>query len=414
MKRGLLLLLLLISCVGRASELPSWASSPRNVVVPSTAQLYDELEVSVDWDFVWGKIYVLNDERKWVEFRSKNPVVDGWVRDKARFELDLDSGFSVGKSYYVITYGCDRKGSSWDCNGFKWSLSSFSVVGEVSKQEVNEEVKEVIEGEVKSESKGEFVVYYGSGRGDVLDDYDFAIVQADSYSSDELKKFNAICYLSVAELEPDSCPGLPVCSDDSVFVMESGVKKRNLVWNSYFVDVSSPVWQGFVVERAKSLVAKGCKGVFFDTVDSVESSISDPVKRFEVVSLIKKVRYALPSSFLVLNRGTIWVGQGVNSMPVARHLSGFVDVVLIESFGTSFEFVSSSVVYKKQSVDGLKWLDDVASYLKEMKQKGDIKEVWVLDYRGRSDEELKSFGKSRADLWGFAWSSSNVYLDDIY
>ena len=58
---------------------------------------------------------------------------------------------------------------------------------------------------------------------------------------------------------------------------------------------------------------------------------------------------------------------------------------------------------------GIAWLDEVAKYLKTMPV-----DVWILDYRGPSDSGLASFGKSRADSFGFEWSSSNAYLDSIY
>lgn len=396
MKKSVFLLLFLIACTGRAVELPSWAVDSSHV---DTTIKDGVLFVEVSrWDVVWGRAFVLNDAKRWVEVGAtprSGKFDKGWRSGFAEFELALD-GFKPGETYYVITYACEKGVTGWDCNNQRWMLSSFVTV----------EASEETQLELKPELKGEFVFYYGSGKTDVLSKYKYAVVNADQYSSGDLNKFNAVCYVSVGEIPPEGCGDC----DSSVFVRDTlNQPVKNSVWGSFFADVSSPAWKSFVFEQSKSLISKGCKGLFLDTVDSVETGVSDPVKRFEIVSLIESLDSV--SDFIVLNRGTVWVGgfDGIESRPVSQHVVGSVDVVLIESFGTTFEFASSGPVYSKQSDEGMVWLDQVAAYLKDMPV-----DVWVLDYRGPNDDVLKSFGKSRAESHGFKWSSSSAYLDSIY
>ena len=140
-----LLLLLLISCTvpqssGRAGilvapqQLPKWAAQPSQFQLShNEIAIGSKLEITIGpADYAWGIAYVLTDYKIWEKITinpilTKDSIVQQWVKGTARFMLDITANkFTPGKTYYVISYWCN-KGKTWQCNGNKWMLLSFTI-----------------------------------------------------------------------------------------------------------------------------------------------------------------------------------------------------------------------------------------------------------------------------------------------
>ncbi len=106
----------------------------------------------------------------------------------------------------------------------------------------------------------------------------------------------------------------------------------NPAWNSQCVDLTSPLWEAFVVEQiARPAVTKGFDGFFLDTADSVGLlAEAEPAKAKQhvaaVIALVKKLRSSFPGKEIILNRGFALLAE----------LKGAVDGVLIESVFQTF------------------------------------------------------------------------------
>ncbi len=118
--------------VGMAGAMPKWAAEAKNVAVtPSQAYYGDGVVVSVsNFDFIYSNGYFFNSQtRIWEKFQLQGEQVKEWVKGQAVGSLSIDTAkFKEGDGYLVI-YACSKVGSDWDCNGRKWMLVVFKVVG---------------------------------------------------------------------------------------------------------------------------------------------------------------------------------------------------------------------------------------------------------------------------------------------
>jgi hypothetical protein len=115
-------------------KMPKWAAQPANFQLSADeTTIGSKLEITTGpADYSWGIAYVLTDYKIWEKIiinpiLTKDSIVQQWVKGTARFTLDVTSNkFTPGKTYYVITYWCN-KGDTWQCNGNKWMLLSFKI-----------------------------------------------------------------------------------------------------------------------------------------------------------------------------------------------------------------------------------------------------------------------------------------------
>ncbi len=117
---------------GMAGAMPKWAAEAKNVAV-TPAQPYwgDGVVVSAsNFDYIYSNGYFFNSKmRTWEKFTLQGEQVKDWLKGQAIGSLTVDAGkFEQGDNYLVI-YACNKSGSQWDCNGKRWMLVIFKVMG---------------------------------------------------------------------------------------------------------------------------------------------------------------------------------------------------------------------------------------------------------------------------------------------
>lgn len=188
-------------------------------------------------------------------------------------------------------------------------------------------------------------------------------------------------------------------------VQQLGIKTlgQNTTWGSSIADLLDPKWTDFIVNRlAADAVAKGFRGFFLDTADSVaiaEQRNPNFSKQYRaaLVAMIKALKAKYPDRTIILNRG----------FPLASKLVGTIDGVLVESLYRKYDFGSKS--YVPESADGTKWLLNILSQIKRTGM-----QVYVVDYVGPTDLEVARQTAAQIRSHGFHPFISTVELDGKY
>jgi len=117
---------------GMAAGMPSWAAPAKNIAVnPSQAYFNDGVIISVSsFDYIYSNGYLFNSQtRTWEKFALQGEQVESWIKSSAIGSITIDkSKFSEGDNYAVV-YACSKTGGQWDCNGKRWMLVNFKVLG---------------------------------------------------------------------------------------------------------------------------------------------------------------------------------------------------------------------------------------------------------------------------------------------
>ena len=117
---------------GLAAGMPSWAAEAKNVAVtPPQAYYGDGVIVSVsNYDYVYSNGYFYNSKAKtWEKFALAGEQEQQWLKGQGIGSIAIDANkFATGDNYLVI-YACSKTNGQWDCNGGRWMLMTFKVIG---------------------------------------------------------------------------------------------------------------------------------------------------------------------------------------------------------------------------------------------------------------------------------------------
>lgn len=208
----------------------------------------------------------------------------------------------------------------------------------------------------------ELLVYYGTGQVPRLLRHRRVALQPDHYSGEDLAYLadngvRALAYLALGEDTGGPAPWqLPV---------------RNPVWGGYYVDPGHPEWVEQVRTRAVAAAEKGFSGLLLDTLETPPILARFP---HALLELVRTLRHALPSSYLLANR----------AYPFLNDLTLLVDGFLFEAFSTTWEGGYSAF-------RGRELLENSAR-LRTIQATG--RHVYALDYSDRPD--LTAFAVARA------------------
>ena len=232
-------------------------------------------------------------------------------------------------------------------------------------------------------------IYYGSDCIDELSKYDPVIIEPYNYNKEDIERLKAlnpnikvIAYLSVGEVNP-SRPYFDECQDIII--------GKNPYWDSYYVNVSSPLWEGIMINETKKFLSMGFDGVFLDTIDSaIYNNQSNGV-----TELIKKLREVYPTIIIIQNRGFDMVDK----------TAPYIDGVLFEDFSTYYDFEENTAKYWEGN--DLEWINTQAEKLKQLNIT-----VLTLDYV--NDEEMAKYCIERTKEYGFIpMVTEDIYLNSV-
>ncbi len=173
-----------------------------------------------------------------------------------------------------------------------------------------------------------FAVYYGSNVNysviNYLNNFSIVILQPDAFSSNNLSQIKSIkiAYIDLGEFDGSIFPNVTINVSEITIGYDS-------VWNQTIVNVSSSLWNNYILTLVNKSIREGFNGVMFDDLDVVEQY---PWEYKSFVDIISNVSLAFPKAIIGVNRGFM----------LFPSISKFVNFVLYEDFGSFYNFSSGS------------------------------------------------------------------------
>ncbi len=262
-----------------------------------------------------------------------------------------------------------------------------------------------------------FVCYYGADAVADMSDFNIAIIESKSHTKKEielLKKAGVwvVGYVTIGEddkLEKRDGKGPGGYASFYMDVDWDGKPDKNVNWNSYYVDGGNKLWQDIIInERVKSVLDKGCDGIFMDTVDTVE--IYQNTKK-GMIDLIANIRKKYPDIKIVQNRG----------FSVIADTAPYIDSVMYEDFSIDYDWENDT--YSKADEGKLVSTGIFAVTLNKIRYKYQngkptlkkpLFTVVALDYANPDQKDLIQFCYDRAWEYDFVPYVSTIQLDEVF
>jgi polysaccharide biosynthesis protein PelA len=225
-----------------------------------------------------------------------------------------------------------------------------------------------------------YAIYYGSGNLDKLSTYDLVVLQAENYTSRELKHLTdhqtrVLAYLSIGEQPTGDLAAIWSLRDDT-----TGAVVENPRWGTSIIDCRAPGWHDFILrQRIPGLLHRGATGLFLDTIDAQEAY---PAIRSGVIALLHAIRDEFASE--------LWTNRGF----------GILDTVLAVSDGIVFESFTSyydGQQYHEWDGADLAWTAQMALRLAETRGQ---RPVLALDYAEPTNAQMQRRAVRRAQAYG--------------
>lgn len=209
-------------------------------------------------------------------------------------------------------------------------------------------------------SINEFGVCYGKVNANDVMKFKHIVLESLHYSNAEMINLKStrtelIAYMSVGEINKYH-PSFPLISDH--------LKSDETHWESYHLDLNNNEVKEVLFGVVHSIAQKGFHGIFLDNVDHY--GIYGPLKddKTAFVELLREIKHQYPNL-------KIWQNAGLDLIAETRD---YIDVVLVESIYTDYDFVEKQYLLRDANVR-----DRKINYIKELKKKWNIP-VYIVEY----------------------------------
>lgn len=231
----------------------------------------------------------------------------------------------------------------------------------------------------------EFLVYYGKDEREQVASYHTAVLNSEFGVPPPHRRAGMwLGYLSLGEVERGR--------DYFAEVEREGLlSEPNPNWpNARLIDLRAARWRERVVEQLiPAILARGCNGVFFDTLDDAEAAeVRDPSRNAGMIEgaarLIRSVRQRFPNLPIMINRG----------YAVLPRIAGQFDMLLGESVRTTFD--AKTKTYQLVSKDGYLWQ---IQKMREARERDPQLRLFSLDYWDPEDRNgiARIYAEERAN-----------------
>jgi len=173
-----------------------------------------------------------------------------------------------------------------------------------------------------------FAVYYGYNINETvlnyLNEFNMVIVQPDAFSVSNLSALNSIkiAYIDLGEYDSSNLGNFTINNSAIAIGYDSQ-------WNQTIVNVSSNLWNEYILNMVNQSLKLGFNGVLFDDLDVVEQY---PWEYNSFVDIISNVSHAFPNAIIGVNRG----------FELLKSITKYVNFVLYEDFGSLYNFSTDS------------------------------------------------------------------------
>ncbi len=248
----------------------------------------------------------------------------------------------------------------------------------------------------------QWIVYYANeAKAREFNSYDIIVFDRDKHPSlQDLKGRNRVIlgYVSAGEIETYR-------TDFEQVKQANALLEENPNWPGHFaVDVRNPEWTRYIIEDViPSILQKGFKGIFLDTLDSVEAmELQQPEKYAGMIeasaNMIKMIRQHYPNIKIMVNRG-------FHVMPQVVHE---VDYVLAEGILVNYDFDDGEHTLFPDHV-----YEEYAAKMLALKQKAPHLQLLALDYWHMDDTEMVKTIYEKHEANGFLPYVTTIELNQV-
>ncbi len=225
--------------------------------------------------------------------------------------------------------------------------------------------------------------------------YDRVVVTPSSLSKKQLTTLQAgntqvFAYLSVGEWG-----GVPLADS-----LSDAVGAKNLDWQSYAMDLTSPHWQQHLYKQSEAYLQTGFDGLFLDTLDSYFLFARKPQQQRNqqaaLVSIIQRLAKISKQHGLILNRG----------FEVLPQVQSVASAVVAESLYHSYNPAKKK--YSKVKASDSLWLNNKMATVKSL----DLEAI-VIDYIPGNNRQAQLRAARRLVKQGFTPYISDGLLSQI-
>lgn len=173
-----------------------------------------------------------------------------------------------------------------------------------------------------------FAVYYGYTVNQTvlnyLNGFNMVIVQPDAFSVSNLSVLSSIkiAYIDLGEYDGSNLGNFTINASTIAIGYDSQ-------WNQTIVNVTSNLWNEYILNMVNQSLKLGFNGVLFDDLDVVEQY---PWEYNSFVDIISNVSHTFPHAIIGVNRG----------FELLKSMSKYVSFDLYEDFGSLYNFSTDS------------------------------------------------------------------------
>ncbi|MBN2089994.1 endo alpha-1,4 polygalactosaminidase [candidate division KSB1 bacterium] len=255
-----------------------------------------------------------------------------------------------------------------------------------------------------------YVCYYGKQKVDSLRKFDVAVIESRNYTVAEIARIKSkgtivVGYISIGEdIELRKGNGRGPGGYASYYIDMNGdnVPDQNPTWKSYYVNPGDATWQDWIIKNQmrEVLEAKGCQGIFMDTMDSAEIF---PSIREGMIQLVRRMQRAYPSGFLVANRGLVILES------VAPYISG----LMYEAFSMADYDWQKKEYLPQTPFQRTETAYKAVKLINRIREKYDF-QVFALDYAKPTDLNKIQEYYDRAWSYNFLPYVSTIELNQVF
>lgn len=248
-----------------------------------------------------------------------------------------------------------------------------------------------------------WLCYYGDTFGpDIYSRFDLVVLDGHKHPPLPEKgtpKPIILGYLSVGEVNVNS-PLWPLAKGKSYLV------KRNEFWDSWIVDIRSPMWQKLLFETAiPTILNEGFDGLFLDTFDSSLGLLTDQYEnkykgiKEALEEITGRIKREFPEKYVAVNRG----------LPSLPYIAKNIDIIVIENLFSYYAGHDKGYIRVDSNTQQI-LLDQVKKGLSiETKLS-----VLTLDYAGPEQHDMIIQAINNSRKRGFIPYVSTYELNKIY
>lgn len=168
------------------------------------------------------------------------------------------------------------------------------------------------------------LICYGKLKPETIKGYKYVILESKHYLPSNIRVIKSqnekvFAYISLGEVNMHAV---------HYKNLKNNTLGKNKIWDSYYLDLSSPKTTEVLMTMIDQIFDKGYDGLFLDNIDNFTTHGPQKAQKAELVSLLKKINSKYPNKQFIQNAG----------MELADQTAPYINAIAVESIASSYDF----------------------------------------------------------------------------